>query len=125
MPCNIFIYVVFLSGKVRKALESGVEKWGSINTAVNCAGIAIASRTLTKKGPHDLAAFAKVLNVNTVGTFNVLRLAAEKMATNPADEDGLRGVIINTASIAAMDGQIGQVRQLARYLLPMLRIQCG
>ncbi len=83
-------------------------KFGKISVAVNCAGIAIAQKTLGKKGPHSLAAFSKVLNINTVGTFNVLRLCAEKMALNEPDADGIRGCVINTASIAAMDGQIGQ-----------------
>jgi 3-hydroxyacyl-CoA dehydrogenase/3-hydroxy-2-methylbutyryl-CoA dehydrogenase len=98
---------------VSNAMNQAVDKWGKINVAVNCAGIAIAARTLSKKGPHDLAQFAKVLNVNTVGTFNVIRLAAHRMATNTPDEDSVRGVIINTASIAAMDGQIGQAAYAA------------
>lgn len=76
-------------------------------------GIAIAQKTLNKKGPHDLAAFAKVLTVNTVGTFNVIRLAAEQMSANEPDQDGKRGVIVNTASIAAMDGQMGQAAYAA------------
>ncbi len=63
-------------------------RWGKINVAVNCAGIAIGQRTLSKKGPHDLKNFARVINVNTIGTFNVLRLAAEKMALNTPDDDG-------------------------------------
>lgn len=98
---------------VGAALDQAVERWGKVNVAVNCAGIAIASRTLSKKGPHDLAAFSKVLNVNTVGTFNVIRLAAARMALNTPDEDNIRGVIINTASIAAFDGQIGQAAYAA------------
>jgi NAD(P)-dependent dehydrogenase (short-subunit alcohol dehydrogenase family) len=76
---------------------------------VNCAGIAPASRVVGKKGAHDLALFQKVLTVNTIGTFNVLRLAAERMVAAPAGGvDGERGVIINTASIAAFEGQLGQ-----------------
>lgn len=98
---------------VNAAMAQGIERWGKINVAVNCAGIAIAQKTLGKKGPHDLAAFAKVLNVNTVGTFNVIRLAAAKMALNEPDEDNIRGVIVNTASIAAFDGQIGQAAYAA------------
>jgi NAD(P)-dependent dehydrogenase (short-subunit alcohol dehydrogenase family) len=81
----------------------------SINASVSCAGIAVAAKTLSKKGPHDLKMFSTVIKVNTIGTFNVARLAAEAMAANEADANGQRGVIINTASIAAMDGQIGQV----------------
>ena len=70
-------------------------------------------KTLGKKGPHSLDSFTKPLQVNTIGTFNVLRLAASKMALNDPDKDGCRGVIINTASIAAMDGQIGQAAYAA------------
>lgn len=86
---------------------------GKVNTAVSCAGIAVASRTLSKRGAHSLDDFAKVLQVNTVGTFNVLRLAAEGMSTLEADSDNQRGVIINTASVAAFDGQIGQAAYAA------------
>ena len=66
-------------------------------------------KTLSKKGPHTLDHFIKTMNINTVGTFNVARLAALKMSLNEPDEDGCRGLIVNTASIAAYDGQIGQV----------------
>ena len=82
---------------------------GTLRAAVSCAGIGIGVRTIDKTGaPHDLAAFQKVISVNLVGTFNVLRLAASRMSKNEP-EDGERGVVINTASIAAFDGQIGQV----------------
>lgn len=82
---------------------------GPLRAAVSCAGIGIGLRTIDKTGaPHDLAAFEKVISVNLVGTFNVLRLAASAMSKNEP-EDGERGVVINTASIAAFDGQIGQV----------------
>ncbi|MFD4819176.1 3-hydroxyacyl-CoA dehydrogenase [Peribacillus butanolivorans] len=93
---------------VLEALEQGIEKFGSINTIVNCAGIAIAEKVIGKKGTHELKAFSKVVTVNLIGTFNVIRLAAEKMVNNQANEDGERGVIINTASVAAFEGQIGQ-----------------
>lgn len=99
--------------QVQKSMNEAVDKFGLISVAVNCAGIAPPMRTLGKKGPHSLSQFSKVLNVNTVGTFNVLRLAAEKMSLNQPDEDGVRGVIVNTASIAAMDGQIGQAAYAA------------
>ncbi len=93
-------------------VEAGLELAGSLGTlraAVSCAGIGIGVRTIDKTGaPHDLAAFQKVISVNLVGTFNVLRLAASRMSKNEP-EDGERGVVINTASIAAFDGQIGQV----------------
>ncbi len=81
---------------------------GEINVVVNCAGIAPAAKVLGKKGPHDLDLFTRVITVNLVGTFNVIRLAAEQMVNNEAGEDGERGVIINTASVAAFEGQIGQ-----------------
>ena len=98
---------------VNAALDQAMERWGKINVAVNCAGIAIAQKTLGKKGPHDLNMFAKVLTVNTVGTFNIIRLTAARMALNEPDEDMIRGVIINTASVAAFDGQIGQAAYAA------------
>lgn len=103
--------------KVKNSIKAATERWGPLNCNINCAGIAIATKTLSKKGVHDLSQFAKVLNVNTVGTFNVLRLAAESMSHGSADalNKGCRGVIINTASIAAMDGQIGQVTAYTFY----------
>jgi NAD(P)-dependent dehydrogenase (short-subunit alcohol dehydrogenase family) len=85
-----------------------------LRIAVSCAGIAWAQRTVNKDGiPHDLGFFTTVLTVNLVGTFNLLRLAAATIARNPALEGGERGVIINTASIAAFDGQIGQLAYAA------------
>jgi NAD(P)-dependent dehydrogenase (short-subunit alcohol dehydrogenase family) len=80
---------------------------------VNCAGIAPAQRTLSSKGPHDLGLFRKTIEVNLIGTFNVLRLAAAAMSESEPDEQGQRGVIINTASVAAYEGQIGQVAYAA------------
>lgn len=79
-----------------------------INTCINCAGIANASKVVGKKGVHDLDLFKKVIEVNLVGTFNLIRLVAEKMIDNDPGKDGERGVIINTASVAAYEGQIGQ-----------------
>jgi NAD(P)-dependent dehydrogenase (short-subunit alcohol dehydrogenase family) len=82
---------------------------GSLRAAINCAGIGIGARTISKDGtPHDLGTFQKVISVNLIGTFNVLRLAASAMLENEPEE-GERGVIVNTASIAAYDGQIGQI----------------
>jgi NAD(P)-dependent dehydrogenase (short-subunit alcohol dehydrogenase family) len=98
---------------VKDSLDDVIKKWGRLDYVINCAGIAPPMKTLSKKGPHDLNQFIKVINVNTIGTFNVVRLASEKMAVNVPDEDGLRGVIINTASVAAFDGQIGQVAYAA------------
>src|SRR5438445_4056233 len=81
-----------------------------LRICVNCAGLGIAMRTIARDGtPHDLDAFRFVLNVNLIGTFNVLRLAASAMSRNEPLEDGERGVIVNTASVAAFDGQIGQI----------------
>lgn len=84
---------------------SGIEP---LRTVVNCAGVAPSARILSRKGVHDLALYAKVIQVNLIGTFNVLALASERMAATEALEDGARGVIINTASIAAYEGQVGQ-----------------
>lgn len=88
-------------------------KLGRLSGVVNCAGIAPAARTVGKKGAHPLELFQKVLNVNVVGTFNLVRLAAEIMAENDRSNDGERGVIENTASVAAFDGQIGQAAYAA------------
>lgn len=81
---------------------------GSLFGLINCAGIAPASRTVGRNGPHSLDMFQKVINVNLVGSFNMIRLAAAAMSENEAESTGERGVIINTASVAAFDGQIGQ-----------------
>ncbi len=93
---------------VAKAIEQATAIFGQINVVVNCAGIAPAAKVLGKQGPHDLELFNRVLQVNLVGTFNLIRLAAEKIAENEPGADGERGVIINTASVAAFEGQIGQ-----------------
>lgn len=85
------------------------EAFGAIHVAVNCAGIGSAARTVGKNGPMPLEAFNKVITVNLIGTFNVTRLAAAEMQKNEGNADGERGVVINTASVAAFDGQIGQV----------------
>ncbi len=93
---------------VSAALDAAAQRFGSIHVVVNCAGIALAEKTFGKRGPADLAAFTRVIQVNVIGTFNCIRLAAGHMAKNVAGDDGERGVIINTASVAAFDGQIGQ-----------------
>lgn len=93
---------------VQDALDAAVETFGSLNGVVNCAGIGPAAKVVGKKGVHDLGLFTKTVEINLIGTFNVIRLAAVKMVENDPDEDGERGVIINTASVAAYDGQIGQ-----------------
>ena len=86
---------------------------GELRISVCCAGIGWAQRTVSKQGPHDLEIFSNVVKVNLIGTFNVLRLAATAMAANEPDAGGERGVCVNTASIAAFDGQIGQVAYAA------------
>jgi NAD(P)-dependent dehydrogenase (short-subunit alcohol dehydrogenase family) len=94
---------------VRAAVSLAVERFGGLHVAVSCAGIAWAQRTVTRDGPHDFEAFRKVVEVNLIGTFNVIRLAAVQMSAQEPDGSGEeRGVIVNTASIAAFDGQIGQ-----------------
>ncbi len=94
--------------EVAGAIARTRESFGAVHVAVNCAGVGIAVRTLSKQGPHPLDMFTKVIEVNLIGTFNTLRLAAAEMARNEPNEEGERGVIINTASIAAFDGQVGQ-----------------
>ncbi|MSQ82371.1 MAG: 3-hydroxyacyl-CoA dehydrogenase [Myxococcales bacterium] len=95
------------------ALDQAEAKWGKVNVVVNCAGIAIAKRTLSKSGAHDLGIFLKVLQVNVGGSFNVIRLVAQRLAETEPGVDGERGVFISTASVAAFDGQIGQVAYAA------------
>ncbi len=98
---------------VQTALELARTAFGTLRVAVNCAGIATPGRILGRAGPLPLAEFRHVVEVNLIGTFNVLRLAAAIMQSNEPDADGQRGVIINTASIAAYEGQIGQVAYAA------------
>ena len=98
---------------VQQAIAFAKSKMGKITAAVNCAGIALAIKTLGRDGPHDLTAFQRTIDINLIGSFNVARLAAEAMAENTPEPDGARGVIINTASIAAMDGQKGQAAYAA------------
>lgn len=94
---------------VSTALDETVEQFGYVNALVNCAGIGVAERTCSKKGPHNLASFTKVIEVNLIGTFNTIRLVSEKMSINEPNDHGERGIIVNTASVAAFEGQIGQV----------------
>ena len=93
---------------VQGAINKIMETFGAINIAINCAGGAVPMKVLSKKGPMPLAAFNKTIQINLVGTFNVIRLAVEQMVKNPPGTDGEKGVIINTSSAAAFDGQIGQ-----------------
>jgi NAD(P)-dependent dehydrogenase (short-subunit alcohol dehydrogenase family) len=96
---------------VRAAVEAAVGAGAPLRVAVSCAGIGWAARTVGRDGsPHDLASYQRVISVNLIGTFNLMRLAAAAIArTEPADADGQRGVIVNTASIAGIEGQTGQV----------------
>lgn len=127
---------------VQAAVNSALESFGSLRGAVNCAGIAPGARVLGKSGPHSLADFANVIQVNLIGTFNVLRLAAAAIAQAPPGPTGERGIIINTASVAAFDGQIGQAaysaskggvvalalpaaRELARFGIRVMTIAPG
>jgi len=97
---------------VRAAVGEALEV-GELRGAVNCAGVASAEKVLGREGPHSLDSFANVVQVNLIGTFNVIRLAAEAISQNEPLEGGERGVIVNTASVAAFDGQIGQVAYAA------------
>jgi NAD(P)-dependent dehydrogenase (short-subunit alcohol dehydrogenase family) len=93
---------------VQAAVDAAREAFGSLDGAVNCAGVAIAQKVLSRNGPHPLDQFEWVIRINLIGTFNVIRLASEAIAANEPDAGGERGVVVNTASIAAFDGQIGQ-----------------
>jgi NAD(P)-dependent dehydrogenase (short-subunit alcohol dehydrogenase family) len=92
----------------KAAVALAVKEFGGLQVLVNCAGIALAERTIGKEAPHDLGRFLKVITINVVGTFNMIRLAADAMAKAGPNASGERGVIVNTASVAAYDGQIGQ-----------------
>lgn len=112
---------------VAQAIAEASAQMGGISACINCAGIATAERTLGRSGPHALDSFRKTVEINLIGSFNVLRLAAAEMAGNSGDKDGCRGVIINTASIAAFDGQKGQAAYaaskggIAAMTLPLAR----
>jgi len=127
---------------VQTAVQAAIEKFGGLHVVINCAGIGAAEKVLGKNGPSSLDSFTKVIQVNLIGTFNVIRLATAAMSTNEPNEGGERGVIINTASVAAFDGQIGQAaysaskggivgmtlpiaRELARYGIRVMTIAPG
>jgi len=95
------------------AVELCVAAFGGIHGAVNCAGIAPGERVVGRNGPHALASFDRAVRINLIGTFNAIRLAAAKMSVQPAEANGERGVIVNTSSVASMDGQIGQAAYAA------------
>jgi NAD(P)-dependent dehydrogenase (short-subunit alcohol dehydrogenase family) len=92
----------------KAAVELAVKSFGGLQVLVNCAGIGLAQKTVGKDGPHDLAGFMRVININLVGSFNMIRIAAATMIKGTPNAAGERGVIVNTASVAAFDGQIGQ-----------------
>ncbi len=92
----------------KAAVALAVKEFGGVHVLVNCAGIAIAERTLGKETPHALPSFTRAVTVNLIGTFNMIRLTADAMAKAAPNASGERGVIVNTASVAAFDGQIGQ-----------------
>ena len=94
--------------QIQAAISSTIERFGGLHILINCAGIGDAARVVGKEGPMPLDRFTRIIEVNLVGTFNAIRLAAATMSGNDPGEEGERGVIINTASIAAFDGQIGQ-----------------
>jgi NAD(P)-dependent dehydrogenase (short-subunit alcohol dehydrogenase family) len=112
---------------VQNAIDTAMKAMGKINAAINCAGVGTAEKTVHKDGAHSLDHYNRVIGINLVGTFNVARLAAVEMAKNEPTEDGQRGVIVNTASVAAFDGQKGQVAYasskagVAGMSLPMAR----
>ena len=113
--------------QTKQALDQTVEEHGALHGLVNCAGIGTAAKVLGRDGVHDLGMFTKVIQINLIGTFNVSRLAAEHMTRNEVDAEGERGTIINTASVAAFEGQIGQAAYSASkggvssMTLPMAR----
>lgn len=96
-----------------QAVRTAVERFGGLHGLVNCAGIAPAEKVAGREGPHRLESFAKVININLVGTFNMIRLAVDAMLKGEPDAGGERGVIVNTASVAAFEGQLGQAAYAA------------
>jgi NAD(P)-dependent dehydrogenase (short-subunit alcohol dehydrogenase family) len=113
-PAALFVPADVTSPEqVSGALDAARSRFGGVNVLVNCAGIGPAARTVGRKGPHPLEDFVRVIQVNLVGTFNCTRLAAAMMVDNPPSDDGERGVVVNTASVAAFDGQIGQAAYAA------------
>jgi len=113
------------SGKA--AVQAAVDAFGGLQCLVNCAGVVYGEKVVGKEGPHSLAGFARTISINLIGTFNLIRLAAAAMTGNAPNADGERGVIVNTSSIAAFDGQIGQAAYsaskagVAGMTLPMAR----
>jgi len=130
------------TGQLQAAISSAVESFGGLHILISCAGIGDAGRVVGKDGPMPLDRFTRTIEVNLIGAFNALRLASATMTGNDPDEEGERGVIINTASVAAFEGQIGQAaysaskggivsmtlpiaRELARYGIRVMTIAPG
>jgi NAD(P)-dependent dehydrogenase (short-subunit alcohol dehydrogenase family) len=128
------------SGKA--AVTAAIDAFGAVHGLVNCAGIVHGEKVVGKEGPHTLAGFARTISINLIGTFNLVRLAADAMVKNAPNDGGERGVIVNTASVAAFDGQIGQAaysaskagvagmtlpiaRELARFGIRVMAIAPG
>jgi NAD(P)-dependent dehydrogenase (short-subunit alcohol dehydrogenase family) len=124
---GVFVKCDVTSEADGKAVVDAAVALGTVRGLVNCAGVAPAIKTVGKDGPHPLDAFQRAVNINLVGTFNMCRLAADAMGKTEAAEWGERGIIINTASVAAFDGQIGQAAYgsskaaVAGMTLPMAR----
>ena len=133
---------VTIEGAVQAAVDTAVNQFGALHGVINCAGVAIAQKLLGRDGPHSLDGFARVIAVNLTGSFNLIRLATAVMSQSEPNELGERGVVINTASVAAFDGQIGQTayaaskggivgmtlplaRELARYGIRVMTIAPG
>lgn len=95
------------------AVQAAIDRFGGLAAVIHCAGIVAGSRIVGREGPHDLELFSRVVHINLIGTFNVLRLAAAAMSKHPPDAEGERGVIVLTASVAAFEGQIGQAAYAA------------
>lgn len=112
---------------VNACIEAATARFGALSGVVHCAGVGGAKRLVGRDGPHDLASFQRIVNINLIGTFNIARLTANVMQTNEPSESGERGVIVNTASVAAFDGQIGQAAYsaskagVAAMTLPLAR----
>ena len=135
--CAYFSVDVCHEDNIKEAINEVIKQFKKIDININCAGIALAEKTLGKDGPHDLTRFKKIIDVNLIGTFNILRLCAEQMAKNSIDNNQEKGIIINTASVAALEGQKGQVAYaaskggVAAMTLPIARdlardhIRCG
>lgn len=133
---------VSLEADAQAAVDAAVDTFGALHGVINCAGIGLAAKVLGKDGPHSLERFARCLQINVTGSFNLIRLATVRISAQEADAGGERGVFVNTASIAAFDGQIGQAayaasksavvgmtlpiaRELARYGIRMVTIAPG